>query len=173
MRLWVVGVLFLGACQFGTPTAERSVAQDAPAACSHDSRTFRCVKVLKNYDGDTLTVEIPGVHPLIGKGISVRIAGIDTPEVKTKNDCEKQAGRIAKNLLTSLLKNAKQVDLTEVDRDKYFRILADVKVDGKSVKDIMLKNHVAYDYDGGTKEKRDWCKALSRMGTGERIPTSN
>ncbi|WP_295899607.1 thermonuclease family protein [uncultured Bdellovibrio sp.] len=128
--------------------------------CVHDDTTFRCVKVLKNYDGDTLTVNIPDVPALIGKNISVRVYGIDTPEVKTKNRCEKEAGRIARNLVATTLKNAKTVELHNVQRDKYFRILADVMVDGRSLKDILLKNNLAYSYDGGTKQHLDWCKVL-------------
>jgi endonuclease YncB( thermonuclease family) len=31
------------------------------------------------YDGDTCTFTLPGVHPLFGEKISVRIAGLDTP----------------------------------------------------------------------------------------------
>lgn len=134
--------------------------EQAAPHCAHDDKTFRCVKVLKNYDGDTLTVNIPDVPVLIGKNISVRVFGIDTPEVKTKDRCEKEAGRIARNLVSTTLKNAKNVELHNVQRDKYFRILADVMVDGKSLKDILLKNNLAYAYDGGTKQHPDWCKSL-------------
>lgn len=130
------------------------------ASCEHDEKTFRCVEVLKNYDGDTLTVNIPNVPALLGRKISVRVHGIDTPEVKTKNKCEKEAGRIARNLVASTLKNAKKVELHNVQRDKYFRILADVMVDGRSLADILLKNNLAYAYDGGTKSHPDWCRVL-------------
>lgn len=131
--------------------------------CLHDSQNFRCVEVLSNYDGDTLTVNIPGIHPLIGKKVSVRVNGIDTPELKTSNTCEKQAGRIAQKLVSHLVKSAKRVDLTNVERDKYFRILADVIIDGKSLKSILLKNKLAYEYHGGTKETRDWCLIAKRF----------
>lgn len=134
--------------------------QNVSAECVHDDSTFRCVKILKNYDGDTLTANIPNVPALIGKNISVRVFGIDTPEVKTKNKCEKEAGRIARNLVSNTLKNARTIELHNVQRDKYFRILADVIVDGLSLKDILLKNNLAYEYDGGTKKHPDWCKVL-------------
>ncbi|WII71532.1 thermonuclease family protein [Bdellovibrio sp. 22V] len=130
------------------------------ASCRHDEKVFRCVEVVNNYDGDTLTVNIPHVPALIGKNISVRVSGIDTPEIKTKNQCEKNAGRIARNLVSATLKKAKSVELHNVQRDKYFRILADVIVDGQSLKDILLKNNLAYAYDGGTKKHPDWCKVL-------------
>jgi endonuclease YncB( thermonuclease family) len=128
--------------------------------CDHDAKTFRCVQVLRNYDGDTLTVNIPNVPPLIGKAISVRVAGIDTPEIRTKNQCEKEAGRIARSLVATAIKNSKNVELQNIQRDKYFRILADVVIDGRSVKEILLKNSLAYEYDGGTKKHPDWCKVL-------------
>lgn len=132
------------------------------ADCKHDDNIFRCVEVVKNYDGDTLTVNIPDVPALIGKNISVRVLGIDTPEVKTKNSCEKQAGRMAKNLVSSTLRGAKNIELHNVQRDKYFRILADVIIDGKSLKEVLIKNKLATAYDGGTKKSVDWCQALRR-----------
>ncbi len=125
--------------------------------CQHDAEVFRCVKYINNYDGDTLTVEIPGVHPLLGKKISVRVLGIDTPEVKTKNTCEKDKARMARNLVEKLLKRSQKLELHNIQRDKYFRILADVKVDGRSLSQVLLKNHLAVAYDGGTKARTNWC----------------
>ena len=151
----------LTACSQNLQASEANLSSTSVArSCQHDDKTFRCVEVLKNYDGDTLTVNIPDVPALIGKKISVRVLGIDTPEVRTKNKCEKEAGRIARNLVASTLKNAKTVELHNVQRDKYFRILADVMVDGRSLSEILIKNNLAYAYDGGTKKHPDWCKAL-------------
>jgi len=130
---------------------------DLTNSCQHDETAFHCVKYVKNYDADTITVDIPNVHPLIGKQIGVRVAHIDTPEIKTKDSCEKAVGRIAQRLIENLLTNAKRVDLINVNRDKYFRVLADVYVDGKSIKDILLKNKLAYPYEGGKKKRLDWC----------------
>lgn len=141
----------------------RNTSLALPTDCRHDKNAFRCVKVLKNYDGDTITVEIPEVHPLIGEKISVRVNGIDTPEIKTSNTCEKNAGRAAQRLVENLLKGAKRVDLENIQRDKYFRILADVKADGQSIKDLLIKNQLAYEYHGGTKEKRNWCQWDKRI----------
>lgn len=125
--------------------------------CTHDAKTFRCVKYLKNHDGDTITFEIPGVHPLLGHKISVRVNGLDTPEIRGKLPCEKQAARAAKQLMENILKNAKVIDIENPSRDKYFRILGDVIVDGKSLSQILLKNKLAYVYNGQMKRKIDWC----------------
>lgn len=129
-------------------------------SCEHDKDTFRCVSYVKNYDGDTITVSIPGVHPLIGEKISVRVLGIDVPEIKGKTKCEKDKARTAQRLVENLLKNAKTIELQNVQRDKYFRILANVVADGKSIKDLMMKNGLAYSYDGGTKQNVNWCERL-------------
>ncbi len=129
-----------------------------PLACSHTSTEFRCVKYVRNYDADTITFDIPNVHPLIGKSISVRVRHIDTPEIRGKLPCEKDAARTAKRLIENQLKLAKRIDLTDVAKDKYFRILANVIVDGRSIKDVLMKNNLAYAYEGGTKQTLDWCK---------------
>lgn len=113
---------------------------------------------MKNYDGDTITVKIPDVHPLIGKDISVRILGIDTPEKNGNRPCEKAKARDAQRLVQNLLKRAKLVELRNVDRDKYFRILAEVWADSQSIGAILIKNKLALPYDGGRKPaSTNWC----------------
>lgn len=131
--------------------------------CAHDRKTFRCVKYVRNYDADTITFDIPNVHPLIGDHISVRVRHIDTPEIKGKGPCEKTAARTAKRLIENQLKLAKRIDLTNVDKDKYFRILADVMIDGRSLADVLTKNNLALAYEGGTKKHIDWCKRFPAM----------
>jgi micrococcal nuclease len=126
-------------------------------SCHHDSHSFRCVKYVRNYDADTVTFNIPNAHPLLGKNISVRVMGVDTPEMKTKNSCEKEKARIAKKIVSSLMSKAKRIDLTNVKRDKYFRILADIEIDGVSLSHYLLKNNLAYPYYGGTKRTLNWC----------------
>ena len=59
---------------------------------------------IKNYDGDTITVNIPDYPPIVGEKISIRVNGVDTPELRTKSDKEKQLARTAKRLVNSLLK---------------------------------------------------------------------
>lgn len=146
-------------------TTSSPAAEAGPSAsCGHDSKTLRCVKYLKNYDADTITFDVPGVHPLLGDKISVRVSGVDAPEVKGKDDCEKKSARIAKNLVENVMKRGKRIDLVDVGRDKYFRILADVVVDGRNLKEILQKNGLVYEYHGGTKRKVDWCAVARGEG---------
>ncbi len=72
------------------------------------------------YDGDTCTFTIPGVHPLFGEKISVRIAGIDAPEIKGKCQKEKALAKKARDIVRGMLKDAHRIDLLDAQRGKVF-----------------------------------------------------
>lgn len=114
-------------------------------------------KVVSVYDGDTLKVNIDEYPALVGEKISVRVYGIDTPEIKGKCLKEKELAQKAKKIATELLMNAKVVELRNMQRDKYFRILGDVYADGQSLALKLIEKNVAVAYDGGTKTK-NWCE---------------
>lgn len=130
---------------------------NAKKPCIHTHNTFHCVKYLKNYDGDTVTIHIKSIHPLLGQNIPVRIRGVDTAEINANTVCEREKAQAAKKFVFSVLSKAHRIDLENVKRGKYFRILADVKVDGKSLGDMLLDKHLAVPY-GGKKKKTNWCK---------------
>ena len=48
------------------------------------------------------------------------------------------------------------IKLTNLQRGEYFRVVANVVVDGVSLERELLDNKLAYRYDGGT--KLSWCK---------------
>jgi micrococcal nuclease len=138
-------------------------AQPPENSCEHSKTTFRCVKYIRNYDGDTVTVKIPNVHPVLGENISVRVAGIDTAELRGQQPCEKDLARTAKKLVAAQLKQARNIEIRNVKRDKYFRILGDIYVDGVSLKDVLTKNNLAVAYDGGKKSQVNWCEMGPRL----------
>jgi micrococcal nuclease len=144
----------------------------AEEGCKHDKTNFKCVQYVKNYDADTITFNIPNTHPLFGEKINIRVLGVDTPEIKTKNKCEKQKAILAKKEVETLLKNAKRIDLRNLKRGKYFRVVADVMVDGKSLTEFLLKNGHAYSYDGGKKKKMDWCKSSRKIASENSFKTT-
>lgn len=125
--------------------------------CTHPDDGFSCVRYVKNYDGDTITFDIPSVHPLLGDEIMIRVKGIDTAEKRTKDDCEKRVALHTQKVVQDLLENAKRIDLNNSERGKYFRVLADVYVDGQSVAEFLIKQNLAVRYHGGTKPDVDWC----------------
>ena len=59
----------------------------------------------------------------------------------------------------------KRIDLENIERGKYFRIIADIKIDGKSLTRYLLKNGLAYSYDGGKKKKTNWCNSYRKVSS--------
>ena len=112
---------------------------------------------VQNYDGDTITFNLPSLHPIIGEKISIRVNGIDTPEIKGKCEKEKYDAKQAKEMVADILKDAEQIILKNMKRGKYFRIAADVVVDGESLGDMLVDAGVAIRYGGGKKIHK-WCR---------------
>ena len=52
-------------------------------------------KVTSIYNGDTFRANIAGLHSLIGERIDIRVAGVDTPEMRSKRKQEKDLARQA------------------------------------------------------------------------------
>ena len=114
--------------------------------------------VISIYDGDTFRANLDGDLPRIfGENISIRVANVDTPEIRTKCDNEKILARKAKQLTVKKLREAKVIVLKNVQRGKYFRIVADVYLDGVSLSNLLLEHNFAVKYDGGKKVK-NWCE---------------
>jgi micrococcal nuclease len=110
-------------------------------------------KVIKIYDGDTIT--IAGYLPIQNSPLyrfSVRLNGIDTPEIKGKTRAEKDLALIAKNALSEFI-FGKIVELRNISNEKYGRILADVYIGEIHVNEWMITNNYAVKYNGGTKER--------------------
>ncbi len=136
--------------------------------CQHTSSIFRCVKYISNYDGDTVTVSIPGQHELFGELVSVRLNGIDTPEKRTRNACEKKLSIIASNYLRYRILKSRSgtIELRDIQRGKYFRVVAEIWVNGKNINKDMIKRKLAVPYFGDTKTDVDWCKFKPRVPRG-------
>ena len=116
--------------------------------------------VIKVYDGDTITVanKLPIYHCNDMFRFSVRLNGIDTPEIKGKNEDEKEAAKVAKNALSEKILG-KYVMLKNVATEKYGRLLADVYLGDLYLNNWMLENRFAVSYDGGTKiAPKSWKK---------------
>lgn len=118
---------------------------------------IKITNILSIYDGDTFRADINGYPAIIGKNMPIRINGIDTPEKRGKCNKEKILAIKAKNYTYQKLKNAKTIILRNPKRGKYFRIVADVYVDGYKLIDGLIDRELGVRYYGGTKLK-DWCK---------------
>ena len=87
--------------------------------------------------------------------------GIDTPEIKGKCEKETYNARQAQQMVADILKNAEQITLKNMERGKYFRIAADVIVDGENLADQLIDAGVAVKYDGGKKTHK-WFSSLKK-----------
>ena len=112
-------------------------------------------KVISVYDGDTFRVDIDSLPPIVGKNIPIRLNGVDTPEIRGKCQYEKDLAHKARDFVRNKLANAKEIKLTKLQRGKYFRVVADVMIDGVSLEQELLENKLAYKYTGG--KKSSWC----------------
>jgi endonuclease YncB( thermonuclease family) len=112
-------------------------------------------KVIKVYDGDTFTMvsKLPHTEGPIYR-FSVRMNGIDSPEIKGKTATEKELAKKSRDALSNLILG-KIVVLKNVSTEKYGRILADVYLGELFVNEWMIENKYAVKYDGGTKERPD------------------
>ena len=117
--------------------------------------TVTVSKVISVYDGDTFRVDIDSLPPIVGKNIPIRLNGVDTPEIRGKCKYEKDLAVKARDFVRNKLANAKEIKLNNLQRGKYFRVVANVMVDGVSLEQELLENELAYKYTGG--KKSSWC----------------
>jgi micrococcal nuclease len=114
-------------------------------------------KVENVVDGDTIDVLIDLGFDILFQS-RVRLAGIDTPESRTKDLKEKTLGLESKEYLKKALKDAKSVVIKTEKMDsseKYGRILGWVYINGETVSlnDMMINDGYAWGYLGDTKVK--------------------
>ena len=127
-------------------------------------------EVVSVYDGDTFKVHIACWPGIVGYRISVRIVGIDTFEIRGKCQAEKDQAKLAKQFVTNHLQSAQIVELRNIKRGKYFRILADVFVDEINLAEAIIEAGLAVVYDGGTKTK-NWCEVPPKEEITPKEPT--
>lgn len=118
-------------------------------------------RVIKVYDADTITIatKMPYKKSPLYR-ISIRLNGIDAPEMKGKNisEEEKQMAKEAREFVLQLIMN-KYIHLENIQNEKYGRLLADVYVGNVHINELLVKERYAVKYDGGTKNKpKSWLK---------------
>jgi endonuclease YncB( thermonuclease family) len=118
--------------------------------------TVTVSKVISVYDGGTFRVNIDSLPPIVGKNIAIRVNGVDTPEIRGKCQYEKDLALKARDFVRGKLSSAKEIKLTNLQRGKYFRVVANVLVDSVSLEQELLDNQLAYEYSGG--KKLSWCE---------------
>ena len=122
---------------------------------------FRVKEIERVIDGDTIDVIIDLGFDLYKKE-RVRVAGVDTPEKRTKDDEEKALGYDATHWLEEKLDGAIKGEDDLIIRTeliggfgKYGRLLGWLYIGDAeiSLNEQMIEEGYAWEYDGGTKQK--------------------
>lgn len=130
------------------------------AFCS-DMSTVYPARLLSITDGDTIKVQAT-IWPNLYKETSVRIYGIDTPEIHGKCEQEKSLAASAREFVADKLTTADAIFIQNVTKDKYGnRVVADVlyKKNNRTynMAKELIKQNLAVEYFGKTKNK-NWCE---------------
>lgn len=115
-------------------------------------------KVTRAIDGDTIEVQVDFLPSELNNKLHVRIWGIDTAEkgFRAQNEHEMKLGEQASAFTKNAIAEAKDIKITLVSWDKFGgRVLGDVVIDGKSLRQLLLDNHLAREYFGDKKKSWD------------------
>lgn len=121
-----------------------------PLFAQQSTSNFYKVRLGKVIDGDTFKVYLACSYKLFCKSVSVRVRGIDTAELKSKDETKRAKAQEAKRFTQEFLTGHKIV-LKRCTRGKYFRLLCDVYADNKSLADALLAANLAISYNGGSR----------------------
>jgi micrococcal nuclease len=124
--------------------------EEATAPVTSDENLFILSpdQVVDVYDGDTFKIDLPNMHPLFGDDISIRLFGVDTPEMRGTTDEVKALAMQAQQVTEKALEGASKIELRNPQRGKYFRIVSEVWIDGESLAEMLKAKGLAKDYDG-------------------------
>jgi len=111
--------------------------------------------IARVYDGDTITVNVPQWPDIVGEEVGIRVRGIDTPEIRGGCEAEEKKAREARGYVRARLEGADQVILEEIERRKYFRVVATVMIDGENIAEELIDRRLGREYEGGS--RAGWC----------------
>ena len=128
------------------------IAQKTPVGVTYDAKIIRAI------DGDTIVIAAPYLLAPLKPELGVRIFGVDTPEKGHRAMCpsEDQRGQAATAFTKNAITKAQKRQVAIADWDKYGgRVLGDVLLDGKSLRQMLIQNGYAREYYG--EAKQTWC----------------
>ena len=130
------------------------------SSCVEFLPKFSRAKCIRCYDGDTVTLGtiIPGYGP---RRFSCRLLGVDTPELRSRDPCEKELACIARDVVRGVLLH-RLVSVSIQGVDKYGRLLVDLSTEKyENVSSYILSQGLAVEYTGGKKPGVNWSQKLS------------
>lgn len=110
-------------------------------------------------DGDTIVIEAPFLPAPLKPVLALRVYGVDTPEKAPRAKCEAEAlkGVQATQFTKDKIANAQTTKVVLRGWDKFGgRVLGDIIIDGRSLRDMLIEQNLARPYFG--EAKQSWCK---------------
>lgn len=101
---------------------------------------FYNVFVKRVIDGDSFKVTFEGLPKLFGEDITIRLKGVNCPELRSSDREERHLAVLAKDFSSRWLHRSGFVDLLNCERGKYFRILAEVKRGDEYLAGMLIKS---------------------------------
>ena len=129
-----------------------AIAQKTPQGVTYDAN------IIKVSDGDTIVIAAPFLPAPLKPQLAVRIFGVDTPEkgFRAKCESENQRGLAATEFTKKLVGASQKRQVILYDWDKFGgRVLGDMILDGKSLRQQLIANGFAREYFG--EAKQSWC----------------
>jgi micrococcal nuclease len=127
-------------------------------AAKEDKGVMYDVVLTRIIDGDTVAFRADWLPAPLKPELSIRVYGVDTPEKGFRGQCDKEkaAGEAASKFTKAQIKASTKHQMFLIGWDKYGgRVLGDIFVDGKSLRDMLIANGYAREYYGDKKES--WC----------------
>ena len=128
-------------------------AQKEKAGVTYDVVLTRVI------DGDTVAFQANWLPDPLKKELSIRVFGVDTPEKSFRAKCPAEAarGEAATAFTKQTINASTKRQIIMMDWDKYGgRVLGDVLLDGKSLRQQLIANGFAREYYG--EAKTSWCE---------------
>lgn len=118
---------------------------------------YKCI-IRSITDGDGLRVDIDLGFGVVlrgnsGRGVNIRLYGVDAPESRTRNKQEKAHGLLAKRYLQDNLKVGEHYILRTKERGKFGRWLGEIKTRKGLITKLLIKNKLAVAYHGQNKKE--------------------
>ena len=105
---------------------------------------------------DTCTVSLANVPAPLGDHMTVRLAGIVVPDIRSLCDRERKLAKEAQRLTEDRLSTGKRIYITDVSQDEEFRMVGRLVVEGEDVGSQLLERRLAVPYNGGSIAS-PWC----------------
>ena len=130
-----------------------ALAQKTPQGVTYPA------EIVRVNDGDTVVIAAPFLPAPLKPELAVRIFGVDTPEKGFRAQCpsEDARGKAATEFTKAAVANSRQRQVTLYAWDKFGgRVLGDIILDGKSLRQGLIANGFAREYYG--EAKTSWCQ---------------